>query len=171
LKPFLPTCPLSHLKITGNIGRRSGTLSIIYALGPLDEVLITAPAGPPVRRKALWEETCFELFLGVKNSDYYWEFNLSPAEHWNVYRFKAYRHGMQEENAFKSLPLSVRIEPEVLKLSLDLDLDKIVPADSSLKVGISAVIKSANGELTYWALTHPGPQPDFHRRDSFIVEL
>ena len=25
--------------------------------------------------------------------------------------------------------------------------------------------------LTYWALTHPGAQADFHRRDSFQVEL
>ena len=38
-------------------------------------------------------------------------------------------------------------------------------------VGIAAVIKLAGGGLTYWALTHPGPQADFHRRDSFLVEL
>ena len=37
--------------------------------------------------------------------------------------------------------------------------------------GIAAVIKLAGGELTYWALTHPGPAADFHRRDSFVVEL
>jgi len=58
-----------------------------------------------------------------------------------------------------------------LRLSLKLDLDKIIPADQALKIGISTVIKTINSEITYWALTHPGPRADFHRRDSFIVEL
>ena len=65
------------------------------------------PADMPARRDRLWEETCFEFFLAVKNSPRYWEFNLSPAGHWNVYRFADYRQGMQEEPAFASLPFSV----------------------------------------------------------------
>jgi len=38
-------------------------------------------------------------------------------------------------------------------------------------VGIAAVIKLTGNGLTYWALAHPGPAADFHRRDSFLVEL
>jgi hypothetical protein len=133
--------------------------------------VIPAPADTRVRKNALWEETCFEFFLGMKNADHYWEFNLSPAGHWNVYRFKTYRQRMQEEQAFTSLPFSVRIRPDALRLSLKLDLDKIVPADQALKIGISTVIKTINSEITYWALTDPGPRADFHRRDSFIIEL
>lgn len=41
----------------------------------------------------------------------------------------------------------------------------------SCTLAISIVIKPQNGEITYWALTHPGPQADFHRRDSFLIEL
>ena len=44
----------------------------------------------PRRRDRLWEETCLELFLGEEGSERYWEFNLSPAGHWNVYRFEFY---------------------------------------------------------------------------------
>jgi hypothetical protein len=78
---------------------------------------------------------------------------------------------MQEEAAFTSLPFSVKRQPDALRLSLKLDLGKIILTDQKLKVAISAVIKPVNGELTYWALTHHGPEADFHLKDSFILEL
>ena len=78
---------------------------------------------------------------------------------------------MAEETALTSLPLSVRRGSDSLEVSLDLDVERFVAADQPLMVGITAVIKLAGGELTYWALTHPGPAADFHRRDSFVVEL
>ena len=119
----------------------------------------------------MWQATCFEFFLGVEEAPRYWEFNLSPAGHWNVYRFAAYRQGMQEEMAFTSLPVSLRLEPDSVRLALELDLGRIIPVDQPLEVGIAAVIQLAGIGPTYWALTHGGPQPDFHRRESFIVAL
>ncbi len=172
LKPFRTAGLLPHFEITGSIGRLSNTLLISYELpGPLSELVIPAPADLRERKNALWEETCLEFFLGPTNSDCYWEFNLSPAGHWNVYRFTSYRQGMQEEPAFTSLPFGVQMHSDTLRLSLKLDLDKIIPSGQALKVAISAVIKTINEGTTYWALTHPGPKADFHRRDSFIVEL
>ena len=172
LQPFPPASPLPHLVITGNITRRSNTLAIRYTLlGYLEEFVIPPLTDMPARKNELWQETCFEFFLAVKNSQQYWEFNLSPAGHWNVYRFAAYRQGMQEEVAFTSLPFRVQNQSDYLLLALELDLDKIVQADQTLEVAISAVIRLGNGEVTYWALTHCGTQADFHRRDSFIVEL
>jgi hypothetical protein len=171
LKPF-PAVLLPHIEITGNIGLHSRTLTISYALlDHLREVVIPAPADKPDRKNALWEETCFEFFLSMPNSDKYWEFNLSPAGHWNVYRFKSYRRDMQEEPALTSLPFTAGRPPDALRLSLKLDLEKIILTDQVLRTAISAVIKPVTGKITYWALTHPGPQPDFHRRDSFILEL
>ncbi len=76
---------------------------------------------------------------------------------------------MAEEAAFASLPFRVQRRPDSWLLTLKVDLAKIVPADQSLEIGISAVIKLREGEATYWALSHPGPQADFHRRDSFSV--
>jgi hypothetical protein len=172
LKPFPSADILPHLKITGNISRRSVTLAINYELsGPLAKIVVPAPADMPSRKNALWKETCFEIFFYANNSDEYREFNLSPSGYWNVFRFESYRKGMQEEPAFSSLPLSVQRQPDSLQLSLELDIDKIITADQILKVAVSAVIKHINGRITYWALTHPGPQADFHRRDSFIIEL
>jgi hypothetical protein len=171
LKPF-PAGLLPHLEIEGNIGRRSRTLDISYALlGHLREVVIPAPADKPDRKNALWEETCFEFFLAIPNSDKYWEFNLSPAGHWNVYRFQSYRRGMQEERAFTSLPFNTERKPGTLQLSTEINLGKIIVTEQALKVAVSAVIKTLNGKITYWALTHPGLQADFHCKDSFILEL
>ncbi|MBU4234656.1 MAG: hypothetical protein KKF43_19265, partial [Proteobacteria bacterium] len=69
LKPFSPISPPLNFKITGHIARRSHQLAIRYDLrGDLAELMIPAPAAVPARRQGLWEETCFEFFLGVKDS-------------------------------------------------------------------------------------------------------
>ena len=78
---------------------------------------------------------------------------------------------MQEETAFTALPFSVLLHLGSLQLSLEVELEKIVPTDQALKINISAVIKTIKGRTTFWALTHPGPQADFHRRDAFIIDL
>jgi hypothetical protein len=172
LQPFPVAGHLPRVTIVGRITRRSTTLAIRYALlGRLADLAIPAPAAVPARRYALWEETCFEFFLGLKDSPRYWEFNLSPAGDWNVYRFTAYRQGMEEEPAITALPLTVQRESDSLSLALELDLDAIVRANQPLEVAVSAVIKQRNGEVTYWALTHRGPQADFHCRDRFIIAL
>jgi hypothetical protein len=173
LKPFpAAACFLPQVKITGTVGRQGGLLCLEYELlGLTAAIAIPAPAVVPARRDGLWKETCFEFFLGLEESDRYWEFNFTPAGHWNVYSFETYRQGMREEQAFASLPFSVHIHPEALHLVVKLELERITVPDQSLKAGISAVVKSIQGDCTYWALTHPGPQADFHRRDSFIIEL
>jgi len=172
LKPFPSTRPLPCIKIMGNIRRSSRAFSLSYLLiGPLAGLAVSPPADVPSRGNALWEDTCFEFFLGPGNAEHYWEFNLSPAGHWNVYQFESYRKGMREEPAFVSLPFSVQTHPEALQMTVDLDIGRIIPEGEVLLCGISAVIKSADGDVSHWALTHPGAQPDFHRRESFIVRL
>lgn len=177
-----------ELKITGTIERRDRHLAIRYDLvGDLAEVVVPLEVGDGqsraffARRKhELWKTTCFEFFLGIKHSDRYWEFNLSPAGHWNVYRFDGYRQAMQEEIALTTLPFKVQHQLEVLSIALDFDLSSIgaLPSsnemaslDRALEVGITAVIESKSGGITYWALTHPGSEADFHRRDSFMIQV
>jgi hypothetical protein len=147
-------------------------LRIGYALlGELSEIAIPAPGEMPGRKDRLWEETCLELFLGRKESRRYWEFNLSPAGHWNVYRFSSYRWGMREEPAFSSLPFRVLPNPDALRFSMDLELGKILPAGSDIEIGVCAVIRTKTGRTSYWALAHPGSRPDFHRRDGFALTI
>jgi hypothetical protein len=172
LKPFNPATPLPSVTITGSVGRRGPILAIRYELRTeLMELDIPAPTPQPTRRHGLWEETCCEFFLAPQDSAHYWEFNLSPAGHWNVYRFQDYRQGMAEETAFATLPFECQNCRGVCFLSLELNIAKIIQTDQALQVGISAVIKFNDGRRSYWALTHPGPLADFHRRDTFIVNL
>ncbi len=172
LAPFPTGTPLPSCRITGSLARRGDTLSVHYHLqGDLAELAIPAPAASPARRHRLWGKTCFEFFLGVKGQPQYWEFNLSPAGHWNVYGFADYRQGMAEETAIAALPVEVQRRREALLLTLEAPLAGIVAVEHPLAVGVAAVIQLAGGGLTYWALRHPGSQPDFHRRDSFLLEL
>lgn len=172
LEPFLSGPLPADIRITGVIHRTTKGLSIVYEiLGDLSAIEISATAETPVRKHALWRETCFELFLGAKSACPYWEFNLSPTGHWNIYHFTAYRQGMKEEPAFRSLPLVARRQRAALLLSVDIDIDRIIPSRHVVEAGISAVMKTIDGTVTYWALTHPGPQADFHRRDSFIIDV
>lgn len=172
LRPFHEAESQPNVKITGSIGRSSNTLSISYTISdPFLKLVVPESAEMPARKDNLWEKTCLEFFLAAKNTTSYWEFNLSPSGDWNVYRFTSYRQGMREEPAFMSLPFRVKCKPYALRLSLELALDKIILADQALEVAVSAVIKSIDGTITYWALDHPGPRPDFHRRESFIIKL
>jgi hypothetical protein len=178
LQPF-PQTPPTDLEIIGTVARRANVLTISYSLlGDLADVAISssdlqgvASPATPSRQSQLWEATCFEFFLGTKNDKQYWEFNLSPAGHWNVYCFDDYRQGMKEETAFPTLPFSVQTEPDALSVALKLNLGAIFAATQGLEMAIAAVVKHSNGDSSYWALKHPGKEPDFHLRESFTLKL
>lgn len=170
LKPFLSQESLPNLQITGNITRYANQLSLCYqVLGDLTQVEIPPLSETPTRQHELWENTCFEFFLGMKDAPEYWEFNLSPAGHWNVYHFDSYRQGMQEETAFNSLPFTIDQQSDSLALRVNVDLGKIIHQEEKIEVAITTVIKNKDRTITYWALTHSGLEADFHLRDSFII--
>jgi hypothetical protein len=172
LQPFSNLNLPTDLQITGGIARQAQILNIRYVLsGDLSKIAIAPPANKPTRKHELWQETCFEFFLGLPGRDRYWEFNLSPTGDWNVYRFDGYRQGMQEESAFNELPFVVKTQPETLSLSLELNLQAIAPNEQPLEVAITTVIKSSTGDVSYWVLTHTGSEADFHRRDSFVLQV
>ncbi len=168
LKPFQERGRSPGLTIGGSIRRRANALAVAYELrGDLSGISLPAPVEAPARRNRLWEDTCLELFLGAGGSAAYWEFNVSPAGHWNVYRFASYREGMREDLAFSSLPFAVRRDAGALRVSLDVDIGTILPAGRPADFAACAVVRTTAGELSHWALDHPGPRPDFHRRDGF----
>lgn len=172
LQPFSEEKGTRPVAIDGVIARRSTTLTLEYRLqGRLTEVVIADRAPEPLRLDGLWRQTCFECFIAWRNSSHYWEFNISPAGHWNVYRFASYRQGMMEETAFQSLPCTRGDGPDLLSLALEIDLAKILDGERHLDVAISAVIKYKNADLDYYALTHADAAPDFHRREGFAIQL
>jgi hypothetical protein len=172
LRPFSVDAGSRPVVIDGVVSRLSQTLTIEYLLtGRLAAVAIPDRAPAPLRLDGLWRQTCFECFIAGRNSPQYWEFNISPAGHWNVYRFSNYRQGMTEEKAFQHLPFTRSAGPGLLSLALQIDLAKILDGDQRLEVAISAVIQYKNADLDYWALTHADAAPDFHRRECFTIRL
>jgi len=172
LRPFQTNEISRDYLITGKIGRKKYLLTILYELsGPLDNLAITPTADNPTRMERLWEKTCFELFLKFGDSDPYWEFNLSPSGDWNVYRFSAYREGMQEERAFIDLPFSLQTGQDRLGVDLNVNIEKILQQDITVNAAVSAVLKSKSGDISFWALTHKSISPDFHSSEGFLIEL
>ena len=154
------------------IDRNQNLLSVKYSLlDNIQDIMIPEQCATPQRKNGLWNETCFEFFIAVRNSARYWEFNLSPAGHWNVYRFDDYRQGMEEETAFDLLPIKVSKQSESFHLSLEIDLDPIIRDDEAIQAAMSSIIKTVSNNTMYYALSHPGPEPDFHNKEGFIVSL
>jgi hypothetical protein len=170
LHPFSADPHGTGISIEGTVRRDSGTLRLEYRLqGPLDRLSI-APMDPlPQRRHDLWKETCLESFIQPAGAAAYWELNLSPAGHWNLYRFDGYRQGIREEPLVTALSVNVRKIEGTLALSTEVDLGAFGAGD--LKIGVSAVIRCLDGRLDYYALAHPGAKPDFHHPQSFLLLL
>jgi hypothetical protein len=154
------------------VRREDGSLSLLYRLeGPLELVRLAAVALEPARRDGLWTTTCFECFLAVEGQAPYWELNLSPAGHWNLYRLEDYRAGLRPETACAALAPRLEVGAGTLTLTVDLPLPPAIPAAAPLQLGVTAVIEATAGDLSYWALAHPGAEPDFHRRDGFLLRF
>lgn len=172
LIPF-PAANIPEIQITGRVSRQSNLLSIHYSLtGNIDKILFPAVSTQPARKSELWTATCFEFFLGLPHESQYWEFNLSPSGDWNIYRIDAYRRvGFREESSIQRLPFSVRQEPARVFVAAAVDLSPIIDSDRQIQLGITSVMQSNDRTETYWALSHPNPQADFHLTESFTIEL
>jgi hypothetical protein len=172
LKPFPSDRSVPPIELSANVHRDRDILSIEYQLrGDLNTLIIPAQTATPTRKSFLWENTCFEFFVGVPGSSDYWEFNLSPTGDWNIFHLDSYRQGLREELAFTSLEFDVSMTQNLLLLKLVVNLESIIPAQRDLEISVTTVIESQLGEISYWAINHSGEIADFHLRDSFTIEI
>lgn len=162
----------ADLELNGRLERHTGVLRVTYRLsGPLQALRIPAPAARPRRCDDLWQGTCFELFVAAERAEPYREFNLSPSGDWNVYRLDGYRRGLRPDPAWQALGQRREDAPGKLTLTLETPLPADLAAAPALEAAVTAVLRSSSGLCSYWALSHPGPEADFHRRDGFLLRL
>lgn len=114
----------------------------------------------------LWRHTCCEVFVSKPGELAYREFNASPSGQWAMYGFSAYR--VRDFSAAVGPKPQLSFDESAAGWTLELALE---PIKGSIDVGVSVVLESINGALSYWALDHAGMQPDFHRRESFVWRL
>ncbi|NJM48583.1 MAG: DOMON-like domain-containing protein [Alkalinema sp. RU_4_3] len=155
--------------LTVEIDRVGNRLNLRYCMtGDLSAVLI--PEGKVGERcDRLWEHTCFEFFFGIPGEAHYWEVNLSPSGDWNCYGLTDYREGLMAEKQVKGFPVSVMRSEQMLQLKVAFDLKGLVPG--AVELSVTAVVERLDGRTGYWAIVHTGLEADFHRRDSFVVQL
>lgn len=133
-----------------------------FVFGPLDQIVLPAPAKRPARRDELWKTTCFEAFVRGAGEEYL-ELNFAPSGDWAAYSFTGYREGMTE--------LAV-IDPHAAwKEGGVLAADVGLPLEGPWRLAITAVIEARDGSKSYWSAEHGPGNPDFHAEAGFVVEL
>ena len=148
-------------------------LALQYHLtGTTGEVRMPS-AATPARADELWRHTCFEAFVRSSGSASYFEFNFAPSMRWAAYRFADYRQGMSNQSLTEAPQLCGQMSDAGYELRVHLDLHGLPDLAESgpWQVGLSAVIEDVSGRRSYWALTHPPGEADFHHADCFALEL
>lgn len=133
-------------------------------------VLVSSPKAPR-RADNLWQHTCAELFLAGASGEAYREFNFAPSGEWAAYDFLAYR---RRSDSLPEIPAPIiglsaadgRVVLEVKLAASCLPAFALPP-----RASLTMVLEGTDGSLSYWALEHASAQPDFHRRDSFVLSL
>ena len=147
----------------------NGELLLAYRVSGEVSALEIPVQSNPDRMDGLWNSTCFEVFIGNFEDDSYLEFNFSPSRQWAAYQFAGYRSNM----------VNLGIDAPIITVAQAADaltlMATIILPDArqgrSLRAGISAVIATKTGDISYWAAAHPAGKPDFHHKDCFAVQL
>lgn len=169
---------LQEVRLSGQISlqrRADGAILCIDYLLVADlgerptALLLPATAEQPSRRDGLWQHTCLEAFVAATDGEPYWELNLAPSGDWAVYRFDGYR-SQQQSPPLAAPPVSIRSRSDGVELRLRWPLPRELADAGPLSLGITAVLEQRNGAISYWALHHPGPEADFHRREGFTLQ-
>lgn len=128
----------------------------------------------PVRSAAarvdgLWQHTCCEAFIGRRGESSYREFNFAPSGTWAAYDFADTRRRVADPPV-DAPAVETRLTASGLHVAVCIAL-RDLGASGACELGLSAVVESLEGRLSYWALRHPSPQPDFHHRAAFALPL
>lgn len=135
--------------------------------GPLGLVRIPARAARASRRTGLWNATCFEAFFAgsAEEGAPYVELNVSPSGDWNAFALASYRTGLAELEVHAAPRIEIARSAEFLRVECEFRIPEARLAS------LTAVLEHTDGEFSYWALAHTGAEPDFHRKDSFVLAL
>lgn len=172
LHPESRCTAVTHIEV--EVARpRPGDLVLRYFVTGTMSDLRMSPVTAPERTDGLWWRTCFEAFVRASPGTAYYEFNFAPSTRWAAYRFSDYRSGMSLAYEIGTPRFEVRSDNGHFELQAALALGRLpdLPRDAPWRLGLSAVIVEAGGDISYWALAHPPGEADFHHSDCFAHDL
>jgi hypothetical protein len=157
-------------------------LALRYELaGALPGLRLPAAVAQPARREGLWQNSCFELFMRAPGQHAYLEANFSPSGHWAAWVFRDYRDGPADVEMAAPRITMPRRDAQALVLEAELLFDaalraRLTPGARAAglcawQLGLTAVLESQEGALSYWALAHPRTRPDFHDAAGHVYAL
>ena len=181
--PLLPHDPQNSpdlLLSAEFVWSEGGLLELSFNLRPADSdgdfLALALPSQEPtsvsmhgVRCDELWKHTCFEAFFALPGSERYWELNVSPLGHWNLYGFESYRQAGFALVKASPPSVTVRQTRRDCRCDVVLDLRPWWPIEGMPELGLTMVVEDIDGRLSYLALSHPGEVADFHDRRSFLI--
>jgi hypothetical protein len=155
--------------------RTTDELELRYIIdGNIARIRLTPVVGSGAQFE-LWRHTCFEVFIAIEGECAYYEFNFAPSRQWRAYTFRAYRDPDPQwlGSELSSPTIAVSANDRRLELHTRIVLPELsaIHSRSALRLGLSAIIESLDGTISYWALRHPAGKPDFHHTDAFAQRL
>ncbi|MDP3520287.1 MAG: DOMON-like domain-containing protein [Hydrogenophaga sp.] len=158
-------CPLA-LNLSVTLDWQIDGLVLRYEVtGQVDGIRLP-PTAPPGPADGLWQHTCLEAFVSPVLAAHYRELNFSPSQQWAAYCFSAERQRDVDAETCRPAQPDIQITHRPQRLELRATLpEAALPPGPRLCLGLSAVIETQGGHLSYWALQHPrAERPDFHHR-------
>lgn len=147
------------------------SLSIAFAIRGFNLHLRVPTPNAPAPADALWKTTCCELFVGAPDRPDYREYNFSPSGQWAVYDFADTRLRAAQTPAIPAPAIAVRRSEDLLELDVSLPAGALPAYGERRCLALAAVLEAEGGHLGYWALVHPGGEPDFHHPAGFVLKL
>lgn len=141
---------------------------------PTQQVLYPPALEQVERQDFLWEHTCFELFLGIKQQDAYREIHLVPSGAWQAYAFEEYRYPEQIPPVQADDIQLVRLQRTKYGVNAVLDLKQWFKQQqigfAQVFMGMTAVLETRLKQH-YFALQHSRVHADFHNKRDWLHEF
>ena len=147
-----PTDTVSRIEVTVDLLSAGKFLFQYKLVGAIDQLVLPEPLLPE-RSDELWQQTCFEAFVGA-------------------YAFSSNREGMSDLELVDAPHIESSISAGSFELVAEIDLSGLSVLDTAvLELALTAVVAEKNGRKSFWALSHASANPDFHNRDSFLHKI
>jgi hypothetical protein len=167
--PASPCSAVETLSVTTQI--LADGLHLRFELAATMSALRIPAAAQPGFANELWKHTCFEAFISADESPGYREFNFSPSAQWAAYAFTDCRQRDTRWQPAQALTISTQLTAHSLTLDATIPNVLIPDVASILHIGLTVVVETSDGTLSYWSLAHTSERPDFHQRAAFTLRL